>query len=81
MPTKAELEERIAELEARSGGEERSSVEARSYASKSDYPCSDCGHTPLNEVSSAAPDQQVEFDCPSCGLHHIVSNSRFTKGG
>ena len=49
----------------------------RSYASKADYPCTSCGGKPLSEVASAAPDSQSEFDCPDCGLHHVVANSRF----
>jgi len=78
MPTKTELEERIAELEEQIGDEvELREGETRTYASKSDYPCSACGQAPLSETSSVVPETQVEFDCPKCGLHHVVSNSRF----
>lgn len=49
----------------------------RSYASKADYPCTHCGGKHLVEAVSISPDKQSEFDCPDCGLHHVVSNTRF----
>ena len=78
MPTKAELEERVAELEDLVGEvKESPPQEVRSYTSKADYPCTGCGCKSMPEVASANPDTQVAFKCAECGLYHEVHKSRF----
>lgn len=79
MPTKAELEERVAELEDRleEDGTVTEKDATRPKLAKDEYPCTSCGHTPLDEITSANPAQQTAFNCPKCGLYHEVHNSRF----